>query len=104
MKLLINLLMTTTLLTAGIAHAENSSDKGMSNWRSQDALEQLASDKNWQIRSVDIDGAFYVLRGWNADGAAIKAYINPLDLKVIDVDEDTDVSPDQQNQPSDSMQ
>ena len=96
MKRLINLLMATALLTATVAHADNSNAGGMNNWRSQDALEQLASDRGWVIRSININGSFYLLRCLDTDGAPIKAYINPLDLTVVDIDSDTDWNTDQQ--------
>lgn len=90
-SLILSLIATAGLAGGYVALADDDYDddtiSAMTHWRPHQALEQLARDRGWTIRELDIDSVFYVLEGVDSAGRDIEVKINPIDLSVVEVEQ-----------------
>lgn len=76
------LALTAALLTAP-AIAGNDCDVPIADWQPREAVQQMATQKGWQIEHIKIDDGCYKVRALDADGQRIKAKLDPQTLEII---------------------
>lgn len=75
---------------AGAAMARDDCDAPMVDWRTREAVFQMAEDEGWTANRVRIRGGCYRIDGTDVDGRRIKVTVHPATLEVIELDYDDD--------------
>jgi len=82
-------------LAAAPALAGDDCDVPVDQWRSRDAVMQMAAQRGWQVQRLKIDDGCYEIRGRDAQGREFKAKLDPrtlepVKMKLRDRDRDRD--------------
>lgn len=70
-------------LASAAALADDDCDVPIERWQSRAAVEQMATQKGWEIQRLKIDDGCYEIRGKDAQGRSFKAKIDPETLDVV---------------------
>jgi hypothetical protein len=88
------LTIATTLAVlgaAGIAWADDDCWAPMAEWHPREAVKGMAEDQGWTVRRIKIDDGCYEVNGFDAQGRAIEATVNPATLAILQIEfEDKD--------------
>lgn len=63
--------------------ADDDCDVPVARWQSRDAVNQMATQKGWDVQRLKIDDGCYEIRGRDAKGRSFKAKIDPETLKIV---------------------
>ena len=85
-------LMMSLVLCATPALAGDACSVSMTDWQPRDAVQQLATENGWTLRRIRIDDGCYELIGWDAEGRAIEAKLDPATLEVVEIEFEEDHS------------
>lgn len=70
-------------LAAAPALAGDDCDVPVDQWRSRDAVMQMAAQRGWQVQRLKIDDGCYEIRGRDAQGREFKAKLDPRTLEPV---------------------
>lgn len=74
------------LAAAGAAHADDDDCQvPMERWQPREAVQQAVRARGWQIDRIKIDDGCYEVRGTDAQGAGIKAKLDPATLEIVEM-------------------
>lgn len=71
---------------AGVVYADDD-DCGVSmeRWQSREAVQRTLQERGWQVGRIKIDDGCYEVRATDAQGAEIKAKLDPATLEVVEM-------------------
>ncbi|MBK5934756.1 hypothetical protein C8N32_108132 [Rhodovulum imhoffii] len=80
-------LMLVTLvlgLSTGAALAGDDCHVPMANWQAPQAVQQVAQQKGWTVRKLDIDDGCYEIKGHDSQGRGIEVKLDPATLEMVE--------------------
>ena len=79
--------LALALVAATAAQAEESCNQPVGNWKSREAVHDMASERGWTLKRIKIDDGCYEVYGTDQDGRRFEAKIDPVTLDVIEVED-----------------
>lgn len=96
---------------AGVAYADDDDCRvSMERWQPREAVQRALQERGWQVGRIRIDDGCYEVRATDAQGAEIKAKLDPATLEVVEMkrkdrhDERSDDDGDDERRPRDRGQ
>ena len=78
--------LLAALGAAGVAQAdEDDCQVPMERWQPRDAVQRAFEARGWQVGRIRIDDGCYEVRGTDAQGAGIRATLDPATLEVVEI-------------------
>lgn len=73
-------LLASTVHATGLATCDSGDE---STWQPSDKLEQMLSDKGWDVRRIKVDGGCYEVYATDEKGVRVEAYFDPRDFSPV---------------------
>lgn len=83
MKTLILSAAAITLLSGGVAMADEGCTVPQADWQPQEALQQKLEAEGWTVRSIEVDDGCYEVYAVNAAGERMEGEFNPQTLAML---------------------
>lgn len=85
MKTTLTMLGCVLVLGAGSARADAQCGVPMAQWQPRAAVAQMAEQRGWTVRRINIDDGCYEIDGTDAEGRRIEATVHPQTLWLIEI-------------------
>lgn len=78
--------LALAILVASPALAEDDCDAPTGEWKSREAVRELAEQQGWTLKRIKIDDGCYEVYGTDSAGRRFEAKIDPVTLKIKEIE------------------
>jgi len=78
--------LALAILTASPVLAEDDCDAPTGEWKSREAVRELAEQQGWTLKRIKIDDGCYEVYGTDSTGRRFEAKIDPVTLKIKEIE------------------